>query len=130
MDRFDEIMSDYPDMTLNFECMPDGLAGITVGNQITINAELAQQEQLQWLYEELGHYETTVGDISDYSSLDNMKQEQQARIWGIKKMVSKKRIEQFKRRKYDSDYEVADELGITVPYLHEVGEVYRVHPYI
>ncbi|WP_432737554.1 ImmA/IrrE family metallo-endopeptidase [Pediococcus pentosaceus] len=130
MDRFDEIMSDYPDMTLKFECMPDGLKGLTIGNQITINKDITCQEQLQWLYEELGHVATSVGDISDYSSLDNLKQERQARVWGINKFIPKNKIEQFIQYRYDDDYEVADELGVTVTYLHEVGKAYRLRPYL
>ncbi|MGK4178855.1 ImmA/IrrE family metallo-endopeptidase [Lapidilactobacillus dextrinicus] len=126
MDRFDEIMSDYPDMTLKFERMPNGLKGIAIGNQITINNEISQQEQLQWLYEELGHLETSVGDISNYSSLDNMKQEQQARSWGIKHLLPIDSINKYKAKEIDSDFEVADELGVQVSYLHEAGKLYHL----
>ncbi|WP_125606028.1 ImmA/IrrE family metallo-endopeptidase [Lapidilactobacillus bayanensis] len=126
MDRFDEIMSDYPDMTLKFEHMPSGLKGIAIGNQITINNEIPQQEQLQWLYEELGHVETSVGDISEYSSLDNMKQEQQARSWGIKHLLPIDSINKYKAKEIDSDFEVADELGVQVSYLHEAGKLYHL----
>lgn len=126
MDRFDEIMSDYPDMTLKFERMPNGLKGIAIGNQITINDEISQQEQLQWLYEELGHVETSIGDISNYSSLDNMKQEQQARSWGIKHLLPIDSINKYKAKEIDSDFEVADELGVQVSYLHEAGRLYHL----
>lgn len=126
MDRFDEIMSDYPDMTLKFERMPNGLKGITIGNQITINSEIPQQEQLQWLYEELGHLETSVGDISNYSSLENMKQERQARNWGIKNLLPLETIKQYKTKSVDNDFEVADELGVQVSYLHEAGYLYHI----
>ena len=126
MDRFDEIMSDYPDMTLKFERMPSGLKGIAIGNQITINNEISQQEQLQWLYEELGHVETSIGDISNYSSLDNMKQEQQARSWGIKHLLPIDSINKYKAKEIDSDFEVADELGVQVSYLHEAGKLYHL----
>lgn len=126
MDRFDEIMSDYPDMTLNFERMPDGLKGIAIDSQITINSEISQQEQLQWLYEELGHVETSSGDISDYSSLENMKQERQARNWGIKNLLPLETIKQYKTKSVDNDFEVADELGVQVSYLHEAGYLYHI----
>lgn len=126
MDRFDEIMSDYPDMTLKFEHMPNGLKGIAIGNQITINNEISQQEQLQWLYEELGHVETSIGDISNYSSLENMKQERQARSWGIKHLLPIDSINKYKAKEIDSDFEVADELGVQVSYLHEAGKLYHL----
>lgn len=41
-------------------------------------------------------------------------------------MVPKSAINHFKKQDYDDDYEVADELGIKITYLHEAGEVYKI----
>lgn len=46
------------------------------------------------LAEELGHYHTTVGDITDQSKTENRKQELRARRWAVKKLI---RVEDFIR---------------------------------
>lgn len=130
MDRIGKIMKDYPELKIDLVDMGNELGGFIYRNHIMLNKNMTENELIPILSEELGHYETTVGNISKYNSASDRQQERKARVWGITHLVSKKDIEQFKQRKYDSDYEVADELGITVPYLHEVGEVYQVHPYI
>lgn len=126
MDKFDTVMSNYPDMTLKFERMPRGLKGLTIGREITISNAISEAEQLQWLYEELGHVETSIGDISKYDSLENLKQERRARNWGIRKLLPKSTIDHYIKHHYTSDFEVANELGVQVSYLHEAGYIYRL----
>lgn len=129
MDELEKIMARYPNLVFSFEKMPGKQGGLLINEEVTLNANISVEEQVQWCYEELGHYATTVGDISDYSKLFNQKQECEARIWGITHLIKKEDIEHFKKRKYDNDYEVASELGVTVSYLHEAGKVYQVYPY-
>lgn len=125
MNRLEELMSEFHGINFQFDKhMPEEYGGFTIGNKIIINANDSPEEQYQWLLEEIGHYETTVGDISDYSPSDNMKQELQARRWGYKHCFTQKDIERIKKEHPDTDYEVADELGVQVPYLHEVGITY------
>lgn len=126
MDDFDKILTLYPGYTLFFEEMPPKQKGIIIENEITLNKSASHEEQVQWLMEEIGHSKTSVGDISDYAPLSNAKQEYRARVWGLTHMVPKKVLKNFKKNKYDDDFEVADELGIKITYLHEAGEVYRL----
>lgn len=126
MDRFEKIMSNYPELTLGFEKMPSKLKGLVIGNEITLNSDITETEQIQWLYEELGHFETSVGDIIDYSKLQNAKQEHRARVWGIKRLIAHEIIDEYKSKGADDDYEVADELGIQISYLHEAGRIYHI----
>lgn len=124
MNRIEKLMAEYSSIDFEFEPMPVGLGGITIKNQVTINSNISEQCQFQWLLEELGHIETTVGDISDYDLIKSMKQENEARRWGYKHCFTQKDIDRIKKEHPDTDYEVADELGVQVPYLHEVGITY------
>ncbi|GEN94726.1 ImmA/IrrE family metallo-endopeptidase [Pediococcus ethanolidurans] len=126
MDRIDEIMKNYPELKVEYVVMDNELGGYIYRNIILLDANKSEDELVPILYEELGHYETTVGDISRYSSQSDLKQEYRARVWGLKHLVTKSAINHFKKQDYDDDYEVADELGIKITYLHEAGEVYKI----
>ena len=122
--RIERLMAEYSSVDFEFEPMPIGLNGLTVENQITVNSNIPEQQQFQWLLEEIGHVETSIGDISNYESDDNMKQENAARRWGYRHWFSHKDIERLKKEHPEDDYEIADELGVQLPYLHEAGITY------
>ncbi|WP_409022639.1 hypothetical protein ACE83Q_02935 [Dellaglioa sp. P0083] len=103
--------------------MPDGIHGLIIGDCILLDCALSSEEKLQWLYEELGHYETTVGNITPTDSISNRKQERKARVWGMKKHIPEVALQTFTKKNVD-DFEVADDLGVNVDYLREVGETY------
>lgn len=125
MDKFEQILSDYPELTLYFDIMPDGMKGLLLGTNIYIDKSISDEEKIQVIYEEIGHYETSAGDISDYSETESQKQERKARDWGIKKLIPLEVIKKYKLTA-DSDYEVAEELGLQVSYLHEAGKIYHI----
>jgi hypothetical protein len=124
MNEFEEIMAKYPQLSLEFDDMPNGLCGLIIGDSITISKSISHEEQLQWLYEEIGHWKTSVNDISDYQSKNNRCQEHVARVWGMKQQLSPETLAKFSKQNVESDYEVANELGVRVNYLHEVGSIY------
>lgn len=128
MNRIENLMSRYPALSFTFDkSMPSDMGGLTVHDEIRINASISENEQYQWLCEELGHYETSVGDISNYTPTDNSKQENIARRWGYKQSLTYKQLEELKNEWHDNDYEIADDLGLQVDYLHEVGHTYGLH---
>lgn len=120
-------MSKYPNISFEFESMPHEFGGFNVGDQITINSNLSKDQQLQWLSEEIGHYKTSVGDISDYDKKNSAKQEHLAREWGYKHLLSEKDVNQLKKDYSENDYELADDLGMQVNCLHEIGFTYGLH---
>lgn len=124
MNKIEDLMSRFPDIKFEFEPMPGKLCGLNIGDQITINECLSYEEQYQWLTEELGHYYTSVGDISDYSVADNQKQEYRARKWGYQYLLNEGDIEKLLTKYHETDYEIAEDLGIQVPFLHEIGFSY------
>lgn len=121
------LMSTYPNIDFEFDKnMPTDDGGLNVGSRIIINSNIPECEQYQWLCEELGHHETSVGNITDYSSTESMKQEKRARRWGYTHYLSRTDLNRL-RKEYaseESDYPAADDVGVQIAYLHEVGLTY------
>ncbi|USS85048.1 hypothetical protein M3M35_07095 [Fructilactobacillus myrtifloralis] len=124
MTNIEILISRHPELVFKFERMPKGLYGLNIGNKIIINKSLSPQEQLQWLYEEIEHHRLSVGDISDYQDTRNLHQEYVARKSAMQKCIPKKLINRVLKIRPENDFEVADELGISIDYLHEVAKIY------
>lgn len=77
------------------------------------------------LAEELGHYYTTVGDILDQGNVNNRKQELRARIWAYNKQIGLYGIIQAYKARMQNSQEVADYLGVTLPFLQDAIEYYH-----
>ena len=82
------------------------------------------QKKPSVLAEELGHYHTTVGDITDLSDSQNRKQERQARLWGYNKLIGLTGIIQAFRAGCHSRHETAEYLGVTEQFLQECIDCY------
>lgn len=60
---------------------------------IWINKHMPSSKKCAILAEEIGHHETTSGDILDQSDMNSRKQELTARKWAYEKTLSKSDIE-------------------------------------
>ena len=58
------------------------------GRRIAIRKDMNTVQKACVLAEELGHHETSSGNILDQSSTANRKQEYKARIWAYREMIS------------------------------------------
>lgn len=102
-----------------------GYGGRIYGNRIAIHNGLdTTTEKTCVLAEELGHYHTTVGDITDLSDFQNRKQERQARLWGYNKLIGLTGIIQAFRAGCHSRHETAEYLGVTEEFLQECIDCY------
>lgn len=124
MEDIDKLMSDFPQFNYQYERMPEGIDGLNIGNEIIINSQISEEEQLQWLYEEIGHALTSEGNITNYGDRNNMRQEHEARMWGMKHHISFDSLADIPADEYENDYEAARDLGVQVDYLHTVGFMY------
>lgn len=77
------------------------------------------------LAEEIGHHETTLGNILETTDFNNRKQEHTARIWAYQKLVSLKQIICAFNQGCRNIYEFADYLNVTEPFLLEALKYYR-----
>lgn len=68
--------------------MPDGLAGLYLESQkvILMRENMPQKKRVEVLAEEIGHYYTSAGDITDYKN--NAKQEALARKKGYELIIN------------------------------------------
>ena len=102
-----------------------GNYGRIMGNRIAIRKDMTTTEKACVLAEELGHHETTVGNIIDMSVSWNRKQERQARLNGYQRMIGLMGIVKAYEAGCQTQYEIAEFLNVTEEYLLECIECYR-----
>lgn len=96
------------------------------GNRIAIRKDIeTSAEKNCVLAEELGHYHTTVGDITNLSDSQNRKQERQARLWGYNKLIGLPGIIKAFQSGCHSRHETAEYLDVTEEFLQECIDCYR-----
>jgi hypothetical protein len=99
--------------------------GRIMGNRIAVRKDMTTTEKACVLAEELGHYETTVGDIIDMSAPWNRKQERQARLNGYNRMIGLIGIVRAYEAGCQDQHKIAEFLNVTEEYLLECIECYR-----
>lgn len=89
MDKIEELMSAYPALTYIFDNrMPDGQKGLYIDDHIYLNTKQTREQLISTIGEEIGHYLTSVGDITNLSTNEQRKQERRARNIGAVLVVS------------------------------------------
>lgn len=99
--------------------------GRIVRDRIAIRKDMTTTEKACVLAEELGHHETTVGNIIDLSVSWNRKQERQARLNGYNRMIGLMGIVRAYEAGCQNQHEIAEFLNVTEEYLLECIECYR-----
>ena len=99
--------------------------GFYCDGYIFINKSLDDKEKYCVLAEELGHYETSYGNILDQNNISNVKQELKARRWGYKHIVTLEGIIEAFENNCLNEYEMAEYLGVTDEYFKECIEDYK-----
>ena len=77
------------------------------------------------LSEELGHFETSVGDILDMNSVSNRKQELKARAWAYDKLINLQGFINAFEHNCTNLYETAEFLELTEEFLIEAIQLYQ-----
>lgn len=116
MNKYEQLLCEYGDeLDITERDMKN--KGLYSDNTIWINRNLHTAEKTCILAEEIGHYETSVGDILDQKDVSNAKQEGKARAWAYDKLIP---IEELKRA-FDTGcratYEIADYLDVDEGFL-------------
>ena len=99
--------------------------GRIIGNFVLIDSKMNQTQKACVLAEELGHYHTTVGNILDQTSVENVKQERKARIWAYEKQIGLQGLINCFEERCRNEYEMAMSLGVTEEFLQEALAYYR-----
>lgn len=111
---------EYIEMTF-----PADLKGLCKNNKIGIAKGLTITEKKCTLGEELGHYYTTVGNIIVLESVQNRKQERQARKWAYEKLIPLKSLITASAEGCANLYELAEYLDVTEAFLKEALIYYQ-----
>lgn len=116
-----------PGINITYLDMPKGLTGLTVRNNIYLSKSLTNYyHQTEVLAEEVAHYLTSDGDITNYRNIDNMRQERKARRYAHKLLVPlDKLIECFKLGIWGDIYEMCLHLEIDRSYFEKVINDYK-----
>lgn len=117
MTKFEQLLSEYSHLDIKeMEMHHKGLYG---DDTIWIKKDLLEAEKACILAEELGHHETSSGDILDQNDIAKRKQELIARRWAYDKLVPFGDIIRAFSMGYYEPYEIADFLGIDEEFLKE-----------
>jgi len=84
---------------------------------ILLKKGLDQRSRLCILAEEVGHYVTTVGDITDQAKIQNVKQELTARRWAYDQLIEPGDIIMAIKDGADSVHALAEYLEVTEDFL-------------
>lgn len=96
------------------------------GNRILIRSTIETRcQKAAVLCEEIGHYETAVGNILDQSVTANRKQELRGRIWAYNRLIGLTGILRAYKMGCRNRYEVAECLDVPEDTLQEALEYYR-----
>lgn len=124
--RYELLKAEYSHLTI-IECidMPRGLPGIYHDNVILINKRLETYEKHCILAEELGHHETTYGDITKLDNIRNTKLEMVARSWGYEKIVSLDKLIECYKLGHRTVEDICLHLEVIPKYLFEAIKKYN-----
>lgn len=85
MTKHEQLMAEYDDLYIEERSMIND--GLYADGCVWINKDMPTSKKLAVLAEEIGHYETSSGNILDQNNTSNRKQELAARKWAYEKLV-------------------------------------------
>lgn len=95
------------------------------GKDIYLRKDMNTTEKTCVLAEEMGHHYTTVGNILDMESIQNRKQERQARLHGYNRLIGLAGLIEAYEHGCQNRYEIAEFLEVTDEFLEECINCYR-----
>lgn len=117
----------------NYDLSGTRLKGLYCDGVIALDKDMeTQTERACVLAEELGHHYTTVGDITDLTSMNNQKQELKARLTAYNDRIGLQGIIDAYKAQRTSPEEMAEFLDVTPEFLKDALECYRskYSPYV
>lgn len=102
-----------------------GNNGLIIGDKVAIRKDIPTIEKACVLAEEIGHHETTTGNILTLTKLRNRKQEQQARAWAYNKQIGLLGIIKAYENRCKNKSEMAEFLEVTEDFLEDALNCYK-----
>lgn len=102
------------------------IKGLYCDGCVAISSELhTEAEKKCILAEELGHYNTTCGNILDETNTANRKQEMRARLWAYEKQIGLQGIIECHKAHCKTLHDMAKHLDVTETFLMDALACYR-----
>ena len=124
MTKYEELIGEYEHLIIEERPMVND--GLYADGCVRINQDMPTNRKACVLAEEVGHYETSSGDILDQTDTGNRKQELTARKWAYNKVVPEEKISEAISAGYTEVWEIADHLDVDEKFLREALKYYGI----
>ena len=124
MTKYEELIGEYEHLIIEERPMIND--GLYADGCVRINQDMPTNRKACVLAEEVGHYETSSGDILDQTDTGNRKQELTARKWAYNKVVPEEKISEAISAGYTEVWEIADHLDVDEQFLREALKYYGI----
>lgn len=101
------------------------IKGLYCDGVVAIRKDMNTTQKACALAEEMGHHYTTVGNILDMESIQNRKQERQARLHGYNRLIGLAGLIEAYEHGCQNRYEIAEFLEATDEFLEDCINCYR-----
>lgn len=123
MVKYEDLMEEYEDLLIE-ERPGMVMEGLYADGCIWIKRDMTSAKKAAVLAEEIGHHETSGGDILDQSVLVNSIQERKARAWAHRKLIPIDDILRAFSAQYSQPHEIAEFLDVDEEFLKDCLEYY------
>ena len=103
----------------------DRIKGLYCDGVVAIREDMTIPEKACALAEEMGHHGTSYGNIIDMDSVQNRKQERQARLHGYNRLIGLAGLIEAYEHGCQNRYEIAEFLEVTDEFLEDCISCYR-----
>lgn len=124
MTKYEELIGEYEHLIIEERPMVND--GLYADGCVWINQDMPTNRKACVLAEEVGHYETSSGNILDQTDTGNRKQELTARKWAYNKVVPEEKISEAISAGYTEVWEIADHLDVDEQFLREALKYYGI----
>lgn len=124
MTKYEELIGEYEHLIIEERPMVND--GLYADGCVWINQDMPTNRKACVLAEEVGHYETSSGNILDQTDTGNRKQELTARKWAYNKVVPEEKISEAISAGYTEVWEIADHLDVDEKFLIEALKYYGI----
>lgn len=111
---------------IDYDFQSEKIKGLYCDGVVALSKDLeTNREKSCILAEELGHYHTSVGDITNLKDVRSLKQERHARLWGYDNRIGLSGIVESYKAGCRNLYEMAEYLEVTEDFLQGALTYYK-----
>jgi len=102
------------------------IKGLYHGKTVLLNKSIeTHTDKYCILAEEIGHFYTSKGNITNQNELSNIKQEKQARRWAYEKLIPLSKILKAHQLNINGKFELIEFFGVTESFLNCAIQYYK-----